>query len=98
MKLHHQHIGNNRLTDFTADEYIALLADHDWEDRQNKKMARLINGAAFKQLPLQSSITAMSATFTKTFIRLATLDFIRKKENFIITGPSVVGKVISFRP
>lgn len=38
-ELHHQNIGSNRFTDFTANEYIVLMADPEWEDRQSKKWA-----------------------------------------------------------
>ncbi len=92
--LHHQHIGSNRFADFTADEYIALLADHEWEDRQHKKMARLIKKAAFKQ---KASVADIDYSHNRNldrnmFSRLAGLGFVDKKENIIITGPSGVGK------
>ncbi|MGQ1890194.1 hypothetical protein ACT29H_07100 [Thermophagus sp. OGC60D27] len=31
------------------DEYLALLTDHEWEDRQNKKIQRLLKQAGFRQ-------------------------------------------------
>ncbi|WP_218916653.1 ATP-binding protein, partial [Alkaliflexus imshenetskii] len=40
---------NNQLDTLTADEYLALLTDHEWEERQNKKINRLIKHAGFRQ-------------------------------------------------
>lgn len=92
--LHHQNIKSNRFAEFTPDEYIALLADHEWEDRQIKKTGRLIKRASFKQ---SSSIADIDYTHGRNldknmFERLAGLGFLQKKENIIVTGPSGVGK------
>ena len=92
--LHYQHLKNNQFTEVTADEYLALLTDHEWEDRQNKKINRLLHQASFRQ---QSTITEVSYSEARNldknmFNRLSTLDFIKKKENIILTGASGVGK------
>lgn len=92
--LHQQHVKSNQLSEFTTDEYLALLADHEWEDRQNKKITRLIHQANFRQ---KASIAEVSYTQARNldknmFNRLSTLDFIAKKENIILTGASGVGK------
>ena len=39
--LHQQHIQDNGIEKMTADEYLALLTDHQWEERQNNKIERL---------------------------------------------------------
>jgi DNA replication protein DnaC len=93
-ELHYQNVKDNRFSGFTPDEYIALLADHEWEDRQGKKMARLIKEASFKQ---KASIADIDYSHSRNldrnmFGRIATLSFIGKKENIILTGPSGVGK------
>ncbi|WP_158861630.1 IS21-like element helper ATPase IstB [Lunatibacter salilacus] len=92
--LHYQNVKDNKFSGFTPDEYISLLADHEWEDRQGKKMARLIKGASFKQ---KASIADIDYSHSRNldknmFGRLATLSFVKKKENIILTGPSGVGK------
>jgi DNA replication protein DnaC len=93
-ELHYQNVKDNKFAGFTPDEYIALLTDHEWEDRQGKKMARLIKGALFKQ---KASVADIDYIHNRNldrnmFGRLATLAFINKKENIIMTGPSGVGK------
>lgn len=93
-ELHHSHLKDNRISTSTADEYLALLTDHQWEDRQNKKIERLLKQAEFRQ---QASLADIDHTQNRNldknmFERLATLDFIKRKENIIITGASGVGK------
>ena len=93
-QLHLQHIKDNRIENITADEYLALLTDHQWEDRQNRKIERLLKQAGFKQ---QANLAEVNYTQNRNldknmFIRLSTLDFIARKENIILTGASGVGK------
>jgi DNA replication protein DnaC len=93
-ELHYQNVKDNRFSGFTPDEYITLLAEHEWEDRQGKKMARLIRGASFKQ---KASVADTDYSHNRNldrnmFDRLASLSFVTRKENIIITGPSGVGK------
>ncbi len=92
--LHHQHVKDNRIEDITADEYLALLTDHQWEERQNKKIDRLFKQATFRE---KASLAEVSYQGNRNldknmFLRLGTLDFIKRKENIILTGASGVGK------
>lgn len=93
-EMHLQHVKNNQFNNTTPDEYIALLTDYEWEDRQNKKIERLVNGAGFRQ---KASVADVNYIETRNldknmYNRLATLSFLKKKENIIITGASGVGK------
>ena len=93
-QLHLQHVKNNQLNDITADEYLALLTDHEWEDRQNRKIDRLFKQANFRQ---KASLAEVNYTSNRNldknmFVRLGSLNFIAKKENVILTGASGVGK------
>jgi len=92
--LHYQHLKNNQFSEVTADEYLALLTDHEWEDRQNKKINRLLHQASFRQKATIAEVSYSEARNLdkNMFERLATLDFIKKKENIILTGASGVGK------
>lgn len=93
-ELHLEHLKNNRTSNNTPDEYLALLTDHQWEDRQNKKIERLLNQATFKQPANLAEIDySQNRNLDKNmFERLTTLGFIARKENIIITGASGVGK------
>lgn len=93
-QLHLQHLKDNRIGGITADEYLALLTDHQWEDRHNRKIERLLKQAGFKQ---QASLADINYSQNRNldknmFARLGTLDFITRKENIILTGASGVGK------
>jgi len=93
-EMHLQHVKNNQFNKVTPDEYLALLADHEWEDRQGKKISRLLIQAGFRQ---KATIADVSYSENRNldknmFNRLGTLDFMKKNENIIITGASGVGK------
>ena len=92
--LHHHQISSNGTVQFTPDEYLALLTDTQWEDRESRKIQRLIVQAGFRE---QATITQVSHQQQRNldknlFDRLSALDFITRKENLILTGPSGVGK------
>jgi len=92
--IHYSCTQNNLYTDYTLDQYTALLADQEWEYRQNRKITNLIKRASFR-----SNVNIKNIDFTShrgldknTFQRLATLDFLNKKQNIIIVGPTGTGK------
>lgn len=93
-QMHQQHLQNNLYNECTPDEYIGLLADHEWEDRENKKIQRLLSQAGFRQKASVADVDfATARNLDKNmFNRLSTLGFIEKKENIILTGSSGVGK------
>ena len=93
-QLHGQQTKDHHHSQLTHDEYLALLIDHEWQDRQNKKVQRLIKQANFRQKPsvAEVSFEASRNLDKNAFHRIATLDFIKKQENLIVTGASGVGK------
>lgn len=93
-ELHLQNVKNNQLNDITPDDYLALLTDREWEERQSKKINRLMLQACFKQKASLADIDyAQPRNLDKNmFRRLGSLDFMDRKENVIVTGSSGVGK------
>lgn len=93
-RLHLQYVEQNRFEGLTCDEYVALLTDHQWEDRENSKIDRLLKQAAFRQNAGVADInySAERNLDRNMFARLATLDFVSRKENIIICGASGTGK------
>jgi len=91
------HYGNMQMShsqEYTIDQYLAMLVDQEWEYRQERKIANLKAKAKFK---IQASIRDVDYTHPREldrnlFDRLATLDFIKKSENIVITGPTGIGK------
>jgi len=92
--MYQHHLQNNLYSDSTPDEYISLLTDHEWEERQNTKIQRLIKQAGFRQKATIMDVDFITArNLEKNMLnRLSSLDFIQKKENIILTGASGVGK------
>jgi len=93
-EMHLQHVKNNQFNKVTPDEYLALLTDHEWEDRQGKKISRLLTQASYRQKAIIADVSySENRNLDKNmFNRLSTLDFMKKNENIIITGASGVGK------
>lgn len=93
-RLHQDYIEQNRFEGITCDEYLALLTDHQWEERENGKIERLLKLAAFRQDASIADIRyAPERNLDRNmFTRLSTLDFIQRKENLIICGASGTGK------
>ena len=36
-QLHLQHVKNNQINGLQPDEYLSILTDHEWEQRQDRK-------------------------------------------------------------
>lgn len=92
--LHEQQLRDNRMESMTTDEYLGLLVDHQWEDRLNRKISRLVKQARFRQKASLAEVNhSPDRNLDKnTFARLGTLDFMKRSENIIITGASGTGK------
>jgi DNA replication protein DnaC len=84
----------NQHHDMTHDELINILIQSEWEDRENKKVSRNLKMAKFRYGATIEEINfAASRGLDKTQImRLADMEFIRRKENILITGATGSGK------
>lgn len=93
-EMHLHHLKNNLYNQSTPDEYIAILTDQEWECRENKRIARLLKQARFRQPASIADVDFKSPRNLEKnmFNRLAELGFVSKKENLIVTGASGVGK------
>lgn len=80
--------------DLTHDEFINMLIQSEWEDREYKKVNRHLRLARFRYA---ASIEEINFTGSRGLdktqvLRLADGSFIGKKENILITGATGVGK------
>jgi len=93
-QMHYTNITNNINMDYTIDQYIAILVDQEWENRQNKKIQNMVKEARFRYPATIRDIdySANRHLDKNTFERLALLDFVRNHENLIITGATGTGK------
>ena len=92
--MHYTNINNNINLDYTIDQYVGMLVDQEWENRENNKIKRLIKSAKFRfpATIVDIDYTANRQLDKNMFQRLALLDFVNKHENLIITGATGTGK------
>ena len=83
-----------RRSSTTPDEFIGFLVDAEWEDRQNRKLRRLVRKARFRyQAGFEELDFNLKRNLDKDMItRLSDGSWIRKAKNVIITGATGVGK------
>ena len=79
---------------FTPDEFVAHLVDSEWDERDNRRLARLLKAANFRyNVPFQQIDFTSQRNLDKNLaLRLSNCDWIKKAENILITGPTGVGK------
>lgn len=78
---------------FTPDEMVTHLIDSEWDERYNRKLDRTINAARFRYKASVEQINFDDNRVDKNqVLRLADCNFIKRKENIIITGSTGIGK------
>lgn len=87
-------LDNNQHHSLDAQEMIEMLIQAEWEDKENRKINRLLRMARFRY---QASVEEVDFTASRQldksqFLRLADTSFIKRKENLLITGATGVGK------
>ncbi|MBK6526283.1 MAG: ATP-binding protein [Crocinitomicaceae bacterium] len=77
----------------TPDELVSFLVDSEWDERYNRKLSRTISNAKFRYKASIEQLTFEDNRFNKNQVmRVANCEFIKKKENLIITGSTGIGK------
>ncbi len=91
---HHSHLQGIINVEYTTDQYVSMLIEREWQEKQNSKINRLIKNAHFRYPANVQDIdyTANRQLDRNVFERLSALSFIRNKENVIITGATGTGK------
>ncbi len=78
---------------FTADEMISYLVDSEWDERYNRKMDRSVKQARFRYKASVEQVTFEDNRLDRNqFIRLADCNFVKRRENIIMTGSTGIGK------
>jgi DNA replication protein DnaC len=78
----------------TPDEFVSLLIDAEFDERNNKKLVRLLKTAKFRY---KASIEGLNFQFKRNLdknliMRFVSNSWLKKKQNIIITGPTGSGK------
>lgn len=86
--------GSEQFNQYTHDEFIAMLVDAECDERDNRKLARALLSAKFRY---KASIEQVNFDNERGINRnqvhrLAGCEFIKRKENLIITGSTGIGK------
>ena len=91
---HYTNTKSNINMELAPDQYVAMLIDREWENRQNNKIKNLIKNARFRYPATIRDIdySANRQLDKNMFERLALLDFVTRHENVIITGATGTGK------
>jgi len=79
---------------FSVDELIAHLIDAEWEERYNRKLARLLKAANFRYKASfeQIDFSQPRQLDKNLLLRLSRCQWLNKAENVLITGATGVGK------
>jgi len=85
---------NGQQNSFTTDQLIAHLVDAEYDERYNKKLARLLRAARLKQKAniAQIDYKPQRGLDKNQMLRLQTCDWIHKSRDILITGPTGSGK------
>ncbi|RYZ67903.1 MAG: AAA family ATPase [Proteobacteria bacterium] len=80
--------------DLSFEEKLAMMVDREWQDRDNRRLARRLKEA---RLPVDASLEDALCDPARgldkpTTRQLATCAWVRAKQNVIIVGPTGVGK------
>lgn len=81
--------------DMEVQDFIGMLVDDEYQDRENRKLKQRLTTAKFKES--QASLERVDYYFKrdlqkKTILELSQNNWIRRYENIILSGPSGVGK------
>jgi len=81
-------------SNYTIEELAAHLMDAEWDDKQNRKLGRLLKAAKlrYKAALEEIDFSIPRNLDKKSILQLTECNWIQKKENIIITGSTGTGK------
>ena len=87
-------IETGKTDDYTIDEFVSMITEAEWDDRNNRRIQRSIKNARFHyKSSIENVIYDPSRNIDKTkLLRLGECSFIENSENVLITGSTGAGK------
>lgn len=87
-------IETGKTDNYTLDQFVSMITDAEWDDRNNRKIERTVKNAKFHyKSSVENIIYDDTRNIDKTkILRLAECSFIDKNENILITGSTGAGK------
>ncbi len=87
-------IETGKMDDLSTDQFVSMLVDAEWDDRQNRRITRSITNARFHyQASIEKIIYDQKRNMDKnSVLRLAQCEYITKGGSILITGSTGVGK------
>lgn len=87
-------IETGKTDDYTLDQFVSMLIDAEWDDRQNRKIERGIKNARFHYKASVENVIydQMRNIDRNSVLRLAECNYIEKCETILITGSTGAGK------
>lgn len=87
-------LSTNNQEHYTADELLDALIDAEWDERQTRKIDRLMRTARFRyKASVEEILYDDQRNLDKNkILRFAECDFIKQKQSILITGSTGVGK------
>jgi DNA replication protein DnaC len=100
MKLYGMHsafktaVETGKTDHYTIDQFVSMIIDAEWDERQNRRIERSITNAKFHyRADVESIKYDESRNLERTqVLRLAECDYVERNENILITGSTGVGK------
>ena len=100
MKLYGMHgtfktaIETGKTDDYTLDEFVSMIVEAEWDDRNTRKIERAIRNARFHyKASIENIVYDETRNIDKTkLLRLAECSFIDQCDNVLITGSTGAGK------
>jgi DNA replication protein DnaC len=79
---------------YTNDELIAYLMQAEWDDKHNRRIERLTKAAKFRyKASIEEIVLEQNRNIDKNLMqRFYSCDFIKNKQNLLLTGSTGVGK------
>jgi DNA replication protein DnaC len=87
-------VETGKTDDYSLDQFVSMLIDAEWDDRNNRKIERAIKNARFHyKSSLENIIYDEARNIDKNkLLRLAECNYINKNQNVLITGSTGAGK------